>query len=80
MDEIARGRPTTVQRALRGFDRDGNADPDGVSLARRGGWGLQSEMSAALWKQLTPHNHWVLAQILSKMGKVILGSLVTPMT
>ena len=60
---IARGRATTVQRALRGFDRDGNADQDEVSLARRGGWGLQSEMPAALWKQLTPHNHRVLAQM-----------------
>ena len=69
-----------MQRALRGFDRDGNADQEGVRLARRGGWGLQSEVPAALWKQLTPHNHWVLAQILSKMGKVILVSLVTPMT
>jgi hypothetical protein len=27
-----------------------------------------------------PHNHWVLAQILSKLGKVIVGSLVIPMT
>jgi len=60
----ADGRRTKgAKRALRGFDRDGNADQDEVSLARRGGWGLQSEMPAALWKQLTPHNHRVLAQM-----------------
>jgi hypothetical protein len=31
MDEIARGRATTVRRALGGFDRDADADEDGGS-------------------------------------------------
>ena len=68
MDEIARGGATTVRRALRGFDRDADADEDG---------GTSSD-AVAILEPAGAHNPSLLAQILSKLGKVILGSLVIP--
>ena len=58
---------TTVRRAL-GFDRDADAE------------GRSSDAVAVLEPAGAAHNPSLLAQILSKYGKVILGSLVTPMT
>ena len=80
MDEIARGGATTVRRALRELDGDVDADDDGWNLARRGWRDLQaSDAVAGLKPACRAHNPSVLARILSKQGKVILGSLVTPM-
>jgi len=80
-DEIARGGATTAQRALRGSDRDADADAGGWNVARRGRRGLQgSNAIAGLKAAGSAHNPSVLAQILSKLGKVILGSLVIPMS
>ena len=57
MDEIARGGATTVLRALRGFDRDADADEDG---------GTSSDAVAVLDPADAAHNLSLLAQILSK--------------
>ena len=81
MDEIARGGATTAQRALQGFDRGADPDAGGWNVARRGGGGLQaSDAVAGLKPAASARNPGVLAQILSKLGKVILGSLVIPMS
>ena len=60
MDEIARGGATTVRRALRGFDRDADADEDG---------GTSSDAVAVLEPAGAVHNPSLLAQILSKLGE-----------
>jgi hypothetical protein len=54
-----------VRRAVREFGKDADADDDGCNVVRR--------VDAA-------RNPSVPAQILSKQGKSILGSLVIPMT
>jgi len=50
MDEIARGGATTVQRALRWFDRGADADEDGGNRAR-------IEVDGA-FKRVTPSLSW----------------------
>src|SRR5882672_7805823 len=57
MDEIARGGATTVRRALRGFDRDADADEGG---------GTPSDAIRVLEPAGTAHNPSVLARVLSK--------------
>jgi hypothetical protein len=61
MDEIARGGATTAQRALRGFERDADADGGGWNVARRDRRGV-----AGLKPAGSARNPGVLAQILSK--------------
>ena len=56
MDEIARGGATTVRLALRGVDRDADADEDG---------GTSSD-AVAILEPAGAHNPSLLAQILSK--------------
>ena len=76
MDEIARGGATTVRQALRGLDGNADAEDDGWNVAR----GPQAGDAVAVLEPAGhAHNPSVLARILSKEGKVILGSLVTPM-
>jgi hypothetical protein len=81
MDEIARGGATTAQRALQEFDRGADPDAGGWNAARRGREGLQaSDAVAGLKPAGSARNPGALAQILSEQGKVILGSLVIPMS